>query len=51
MNKLLLTDLNSEQQNAVTTDSQYTIVLAGAGSGKTRVLFHSIDWLCLEKRY
>lgn len=50
MNKLL-NDLNPEQQNAVTTDSQYTIVLAGAGSGKTRVLVHRIAWLCLEKNY
>lgn len=51
MKPSLVADLNQEQQNAVVTDSQHTLVLAGAGSGKTRVLVHRIGWLCLEKHY
>ncbi len=41
----LLDDLNPEQLAAVTLPHQSALILAGAGSGKTRVLTTRIAWL------
>ena len=41
----LLNNLNPEQLRAVTLPSESALILAGAGSGKTRVLTTRIAWL------
>ena len=41
----ILDKLNEAQREAVTAPAEPTLVIAGAGSGKTRVLVHRAAWL------
>ena len=45
----ILDELNPIQREAVTDDSLHSLILAGAGSGKTKVITHKVAWLSSVK--
>lgn len=49
MDEDIISSLNPDQQEAVTYKNGPLLILAGAGSGKTRVLTHRAAWLIQEK--
>lgn len=48
LNKLL-SELNPQQREAVTYQGKFLLILAGAGSGKTKVLTHRLAWMISKK--